>query len=132
MCYHKPFFFSFTIITLKNPRNNLILIKKPIICITVFGQSNFYVCLFVFYFHVKLFCWLTATVEPFFPTPPACIILSVTDSAQTPHTTVITTIEFHSSILPNTLNWLNVWFGFVFEFIKFWVFSLKILNYLVD
>lgn len=47
------------------------------------------------------------------PTPPACIILSVTDSAQTPHTTVIIDMEFHSSKLPNTLNWLNVLFGFV-------------------
>lgn len=43
---------------------------------------------------------LTATVEPFLPTPPARITLKIRVSDQTPHTTVATDIEFHSSISP--------------------------------
>lgn len=77
-------------------------------------------------FHVKLFCWLTATVEPFLPIPPACITLSVSDSAQTPHTTVIIDIEFHSSKLPNTLNWLNVLFLELF-----WVLNFELKFFLI-
>lgn len=43
---------------------------------------------------------LTATVDPFLPTPPAWMALSTCDNARQPPTTVIAVIEVHISMLP--------------------------------
>lgn len=43
---------------------------------------------------------LTATVEPFFPTPPAKITDVMKDNDHRPQTTVVTERDVHNSILP--------------------------------
>lgn len=45
---------------------------------------------------------LTATVDPFFPTPPPRIVENMYHDDHSPHTTVINTIPAHNSMLPNT------------------------------
>lgn len=55
---------------------------------------------FLLYFFFLVIYKLTATVEPFLPTPPARITLKMRVSDQTPHTTVAIDIVFHSSIPP--------------------------------
>lgn len=45
---------------------------------------------------------LTATVEPFFPTPPANITEKMYQRDQTPHTIVIKTIKCQISKLPKS------------------------------
>lgn len=92
-------------------------VNRNFLCVSDCLCVIFLMLNFCFWFHVRL----TATVEPFLPTPPACITLNVSDSAQTPPTIVIIVIEFQSSKLPNTLKLVgNVWFLGCF-FLWFWI-----------
>lgn len=59
---------------------------------------NMYVLMYVFIFYLGK---LTATVEPFLPTPPAKTTENICDNDQIPQTIVIRLKEDHNSKLPN-------------------------------